>query len=302
MQIHSSTKITFPGGATSASTKILASKKWNDDEVILVTETTPFHPLDYNWPDQPSDKGTIKLANAVIPIKNCLVAAIHSKTQEFVFDLDIKNKKIRRDDPDWFFLVAHLIDANRGLEENLVGREVFLEVDETYRAALSKIHSAVHLAALALNKVTQSFWNKSPEYLDSFGHPSLDAEAIVESKITPEESSDRYRCGKSLRKKGFDCAKFFNDHEFQQVEKNLNQELLQWYSHANGIKIFVTPEVAYLHEKRMWHCVLPNGNEAQIPCGGTHAAKISSPEKIIVELKREGDAEFIMHTRVKIDS
>src|ERR1700722_14380765 len=94
---HSGTIINFPGGATSGESKILFYKKISS-KLLIVVESTPFHPLDYNWPDQPADKGVIKIDERVFPVENCLVGAIQKHTGEFLLDQEIKNLKIKRDD------------------------------------------------------------------------------------------------------------------------------------------------------------------------------------------------------------
>lgn len=297
MRISTSTIITFPGGALSGSSKILLCKHLpsSPNQMVIITEETPFHPLDYNWPDQPGDKGWITVKEIKYPIIGCFTAAFNKQTGEFLIDKEIKNKKVRRDDPNWFFLVAHLIEKETITTENdWIGLKAYLEVDDNFRDKISKAHSACHLASLALNKVTQKFWKKQPETLDSLGNPNLDAEAVIMSEITPEYSRDRYRCGKSLRKKGFDDAAFFSESEFKQTEANINKQLSDWCAQPKGVKIFVVPDKAYLHEKREWHCEFLDGKKAMIPCGGTHVLSIAHPKKVVVTLIQEGDGEFTM--------
>lgn len=252
MEIAASTKITFPIGDLSGSSKILLCKHLasSPNQIVIITEETPFHPLDYNWPDQPGDKGWIIIKDIKHPIVRCLTAAFNQQTGEFLIDQEIKSRKIRRGDPDWFFLVAHLIENRLIANENdWIGLKAHLEVDGSYRDKISKAHTAVHLAALALNKVTWKFWKKQPENLDSLGNPNLDAEAVVMSEINQECSRDHYRCGKSLRKKGFDGSAFFSESEFKQIETNINKQLLEWCTHPKGIKIFVVPDRAYVSGK-----------------------------------------------------
>ena len=296
MELVASTRVTFPNGDLSDLSKILFLKTLDSlpNKTVVITEETPFHPLDYNWPDQPCDRGWITVNNIRYPIVESLTAAFNKQTGEFLIDQEIKSKKIRRDDPNWLFLVAHIIEKKSCPDINdLIGLEAYLEVDKDFRTKVSKAHTACHLAALALNKITRDFWKKTPEKLDSLGNPNLDAEAVISSKITEECSIDRYRCGKSLRKKGFDDIAFFNESEFAKVEININKQLLEWCANT-GIKIFILPSKAYLHEKREWHCHFPGGEKAIIPCGGTHISSISCPEKVIVSLNKEGEGEFTM--------
>ena len=299
MGIITSTRITFPGGAESGVSEILLCKSFPalPNQVLVVTKESPFHPLDHYWPDQPGDRGWITIRNVKYFIGNAFTMAFNKETGECLVDQEAKIRKIRRDDRNWLFLVGHAIEKNLVSEnQDWTGLEAFLEVDHAYRDRVSKAHTGCHLAALALNKVTSSFWKKHAEKLDSLGHPNLDAEAIFSSTITEECSTDRYRCGKSLRKKGFDDLVFFS--VFKEVEREINEQLLAWCSAHQGIKIFMTPSSAYLHEKREWHCKLLDGKEAVIPCGGTHISSISHPAKIVITLSQDGDGEFTMITRL----
>lgn len=295
MDVHFSTRVTFPGGALAAKSKVLLTQKLSAEQsgILLVTETTPFHPLDYNWPDQPADKGMIILDGKNFKVENCLMAAIHRETHEFLLDQTLKEKKLRRDDPNWYFLVAHIIENNTLDFQN---KEITLEVDAKYREGLSQSHTACHIAALALNQVTARFWKKAIDRVDSLGFPSLDGEAITLSKIDTTCSTDKYRCGKTLRKRGFDDALFFQEAEFKQVETELNHLLHQWCSDPRGFKIEMTPKEAFIHERRDWICIFPDGKKAVIPCGGTHLTQLPATAKISVSLQRDGDAEFVMTT------
>jgi len=296
MKINSSTLIHFPGGALSGTATIIAYKQLasHPNKLIIITDATPFHPLDYNWPDQPSDKGTINIHEKIIPIDNCLIGAVHIKTGEFLVDQEIKNLKIKRDDPNWYFVVAHIINADLINTDELIDKNIQLEVDGTYRLALSKSHTACHLAALALNKLTAPFWKKLPEYYDSLGNPDFDKEALTSSRISEENSIEHYRCGKTLRKKGFDSQLFLTENSLTETELAVNNQLSNWCLDKKGIIISIQSEKAFLHEVRKWHCVFPDGKEAVIPCGGTHIKAITSREKIVVNFIKENDQEFSM--------
>jgi alanyl-tRNA synthetase len=295
--ILASTKVTFPGGSLEGSSKILFCKPLisSPNQIAVVTEKTPFHPLDHHWPDQPGDKGWVTIQNIRYPLVACLTAAFNQQTGEFIIDQEIKSRKIKRDDPSWFFLVAHVIEGEASMVNNCIGQTATLEVEGAFREKISRAHTACHLAALALNKVTQKFWKKEPEKLDALGNPNLDAEAIVVSKIDEECSTDHYRCGKSLRKKGFDDVAFFA--AFKEIENDINQQLLAWSAHPKGIKISLVPQEAYLNEKREWHCEL-DGKKAIIPCGGTHILAVSSPMKVMVRMSQEAEGEFTMISKI----
>lgn len=263
---------------------------------MLITDITPFHPLDYNWPDQPGDKGIAKIEDKNIPITECLIAAIHNKTGEFLLDQEIKISNIKRNDLNWYFVVVHIIDSAMLDCENLslLDKEIYLQVDDEYRYALSKSHTACHLAALALNKVTAKFWKKSQEFKDSLGNPSLDKEAILLSKISENDSVEYYRCGKTLRKKGFDSQLFLSDDILNEVECDVNKQLSEWCNATTGLEISISAKKSFLHELRQWHCLFLDGREAIIPCGGTHINTINSNDKIAVSLQKENENEFKM--------
>lgn len=295
MPIMSSTKITFPGGAISGTSKILFTKKLSVDSptILVITESTPFHPLDHSWPDQPGDQGTITTNGKTIPVQQCLIAALNNQTEEFLLDQEIKNRKIRRDDPNWFFLVAHCIE-DQNLD--LIGQEVDLAVDVDCRTALSKAHTASHFTALALNKVTANLWKKPQEQLDALGNPNLDREAIATSTIGTDASIDQYHCGKSLRKKGFDSAQFFAPDTFKQIENKINQQLHEWLN-SGRLNISMSPSETFLNEKREWTCAFPDGKKAVIPCGGTHYLTISPQNKIIVTLEKNNENDFTITSK-----
>ena len=301
MKINASTLIHFPGGATSGTATIIAYKQAvsHSEKLIIITDSTPFHPLDYNWPDQPCDKGTLKIDEKIIPVDDCLIGAVHKKTNEFLVDQEIKNLKIKRDDPNWYFVVAHMIDPAAVNSHELTGKKVQLEVDSQYRLALSRSHTACHLAALALNKITAPFWKKTPEYYDSLRNPDFDREALISSKMNEEHSTEHYRCGKTLRKKGFDSPLFLTENVLKEVELAVNNQLLEWCRDKNGIVISIQPEKTFLHEVRKWHCVFSDEKEAVISCGGTHVNAVTPHEKVVVTLKKENDQEFKMMSKLE---
>lgn len=261
---------------------------------MIITDSTPFHPLDYNWPDQPSDKGIIKIERKDILIDECLIGAFHKETSVFLLDQEIKNSKIRRDDPNWHFVVAHMVDANTVVSDSLdhFDKNVSLEVDSKYRLALSKSHTASHLAALALNKVSAKFWKKASACYDSLGNLDFDREAIISSVINEEYSLERYRCGKSLRKNGFDAQFFLTNEVLKKVEFSVQNQLSNWCHSENSLVISIHPKQTFLHEMRKWHCEFLDEKEAIIPCGGTHINTVILGEKIVVNFTKENDQEF----------
>lgn len=300
MPLTSSTKVTFPGGSlVEEATVIYCGKHPQDDtKILIITDITPFHPLDYQWPDQPADNGIIKLAHQNIPINHCLTAAFNQMTSELLLDQEIKMRRIKRNDSQWFFLVAHVVN-NSDLPNNSYltaeGTNALLQVDAAYRLSLSKSHTASHLAALALNKITKRFWQKPVDRLDSLGNPNLDSYAIVSSTINENCSRDQYHCGKTLRKLGFACENFFAAHQAKEIVCAINNQLVTW--NFFGLNMLMTPPTSYLNEIREWSCVLPDG-KAIIPCGGTHVAKTLPGEKVEVSMEQNGANDFLITSRL----
>lgn len=298
MLITSSTRVTYSGGNTSGTARIVFLKNhpFDNNKLLIATDSTPFHPVDYNWPDQPSDKGIIIIDDKVIPIDECLIAAINITTNEFLLDKEIKNSKIKRTDNEWYFVVMHVVKSILVNDINLINTKVELNVDSEYRLALSQSHSACHLAAIALNKATAKFWKKTPEYCDSLSNPDFDRYALLSSKIGDKKSVEYYRCGKSLKKSGLDCQLLLKDETLKEIESEMNIQLNEWCS--NGVKISIIPSETLLNEVREWHCLFADGKQAVIPCGGTHVSEINQKQKISVLLQKENEQEFKMISRI----
>ena len=54
----SGTVVDFPAGAIAGSGTVLRVDPLGDAWAV-VTDRTPFHPVDPSWPDQPGDTGTL---------------------------------------------------------------------------------------------------------------------------------------------------------------------------------------------------------------------------------------------------
>jgi len=298
---QTSTKITFPGGSIAEDATLLFCKAAPGDatKILLFSDVTPFHPLDYNWPDQPGDKGRLLFDGKVISIIDCLTAAFNPNSAELLLDQEIKVRKIKRDDANWLFLVAHVIKRENLTEFDLAklsDKKIKLEVDANYRLALSRSHTASHFAAVALNKICARFWQKKSLRLDSLDNPDFDGSAIVSSRITEECSTDQYHCGKSLRKLGFDCNAFFVANELKQIESEINKQLVEWCFF--GLTISMTPAIANLNQKRIWSCILPDGKTATIPCGGTHVLQTLPGDKVVISLQTSGEQDFVITSQM----
>ncbi|MFI6321705.1 metal-dependent hydrolase [Nonomuraea sp. NPDC050556] len=270
-----STAVTFPDGQVSGRSQIVEAVPLGERYGLVVVET-PFHPLDHTWPDQPADRGTL----GGLTVADCVTGAQEDGGQVLIGQ-DIP---VRRGSEGWQWLVVHVTD-----ETLPVGAEVELRVDTGYRNALSAGHTACHLAALALNAALADRWRKEVAP-DALGHPDFDQNAITESRITPNASTDVYRLGKSLRRKGFTAE----DLDLDDVTRRVNDRLKTWV--AADAPVWIDVPDAGLTARRTWHCALPEG-EVSIPCGGTHLERTSRLGTVTVELALD-EAALTMRTAV----
>jgi alanyl-tRNA synthetase len=253
------TWVDFPSGALSGVGRVTLLAALPDGRQGVVVDRTPFHPLDHGWPDQPGDIGALG-ATAVV---DCLTGAIDDEGRLLVGDaIDA-----RRGDPSRTWVVVHVVIEG----SPAVGADVALEVDAVQRSALSRSHSACHLAALALNEASARFWTKEPPRRDSRGFPFLDQLAITESRISRAGAYDAYRCGRSLRKSGFDHVAFLAEHAV--VSAHVDALLASWIATGAPSRIDTGGDPT-LSARRSWHCDVPGG-PAEIPCGGTHVPDLS---------------------------
>ena len=259
------TRVTYPGGALTATSRVLHVAPASDGRLAVITESTSFHPVDAAWPDQPADAGVLRANGVDLPVRDAVVAATDGTDLHLGDDIPV-----RTGTEGWAFLVAHLVDGDATIAE---GDEVEIEADAATRRALSTGHTACHLASLALNRVLADRWSK-PAREDSLGNPDFDGAAIASSRILPDGSLDRYRLNKSLRRAGFDTASLAG--ELDDVRVAVAEQLERWI--ASGAAVRVEAAGDGLTDRRTWVCELPEGT-ARIPCGGTHldsAAELGS--------------------------
>lgn len=276
-------------GASRRNATVLHVSKMPDNKAYVITDQTSFHPVDYRWPDQPGDRGRIQVnPETSIPVINSVMAAYEKSSGNILFDRDIV---ARRNDPNYQFLVAHLVSNSD--PENLVGKSVQLVVDPPYCQALSEGHTACHLAALALNMATRDLWKPhSGVSLDSLNSPDFDHTALESSHILEYGSRDEYRLGKSLKKHGFNVEQL--NSTLDVVQNKINEILSRWSK--NQLTFSLSPERSLLPELRTWSCELPEG-KASMPCGGTHVTKFPDHTQIRVQLESR-EQNMIMHTSV----
>lgn len=257
-----------------------------DEHQIVIVDSTPFHPVDPNWPDQGPDRGKLKIAGTTWQVAGCVLAATDGSELHLGSDIPV-----RKGTDGWAFLVAHLMEPGAALTP---GEVVELHVDAAHRWALSVGHSGCHLASLALNRALAPRWSKEIG-ADALGAPDFDNVAIASSTITENGSTDTYRLNKSLRRKGFSTEGL--DDELAQLSLDVNTTLAGWA--ATGGAIRIDRDGPLLTDRRYWVATLPDG-EASIPCGGTHVNSLAELGVIHVAFgldEENGTSVLTMTTR-----
>ncbi|MFT3688905.1 hypothetical protein [Paenirhodobacter sp.] len=282
--LRSGTTVTFGGGSLSEEAEPLFAAR-ADDGWIVVTDRTPFHPLSLSWPDQPGDRGVLVRADGTrVAVLDCRTGLLNAATGALLTGAEAA--ALPRGTPDTHAVVLHVV-----ADPVQVGHRVRLEVDRAYRDALSLQHTGVHLAALALNQCAAPFWTRDYPDRDALGAPNLDKAAVAGSEITEDRSTDLFRLGKSLRKKGFDRDGFLAD--LPERAREINACLARMLEAPAPVT--VSPGEGPLDGRRIWSTHLL-GAEVAIPCGGTHIAGLDRIARIEVELAPR-DEGFAMVTR-----
>ncbi|WP_091232305.1 hypothetical protein [Microbacterium sp. 3J1] len=281
----SATTVTFASGAGSGSSTVQRVDVTPSGGTVVVVESTPFHPVDHTWPDQPGDSGQIAADGVSVRVTEAVMAAV-SDEGVFAVGADIP---VKRGAEGWTWLVGHPLDgdAPAWLAE---GARVDLSVDVPRRAGLSRGHTACHLASLALDLALADLWRKDPG-ADALGAPNFEARANQSSRIHEDGSVDDYRLGKSLRRAGFDTETFAATLADREVA--INARLAEWV--GSGAPSRVVPEGPTIVDRRSWHCELPEGT-AEILCGGTHVASLAEFVSISVSLDLTDPQLLVMTT------
>ncbi len=282
------TKIRFCHQTWQLSASILLTQH-EADVTYVVTDTTPFHPVSHIWPDHPADKGTIEVNRETFEVLDCQVGAVEQETNKLYVGTAIP---VKRDTQGWAFVVVHVLPQTESLE---VGAQITLQVDKAHQLALSRGHSAGHLAYLALNKVLhEGYWRKDAERNDPHGHFDFNSYAQETSFVTPDKCLDTYRLGKTLRKRGLNSADMLAD--LRDIEHKVNAQLAEWLKRDEPIIIECDGES--LTDSRYWKCDLGEREVAVIPCGGTHVNHLGELGSIKVLLTECGPQTIEMHTQV----
>ena len=154
------------------------------------------------------------------------------------------------------------------------------------------VTGGIRNGALHLDAALSTAWSK-PAPTDALGNPAFDALAIQRSRIDPHRSTDTYRIGKSLRRKGFAPASLDDP---SAAAERVNAQLAQWIKAGGAVRI--ERDDTALSARRTWVCALPNG-VTDIPCGGTHLhdlAELSNITTSLTTAEIDGGLELVMET------
>ena len=290
----SPTVVTFCDQTYKLETKVQLTVN-GKDAFYLVTEETPFHPVSHIWPDHPADKGVIILADGTqIEVQDCVMGAIELSSTTLHIGEQIP---VKRDTQGWVFVAVHCIakDAEniKTLETISDVSMIVLQVDQNYQQALSRGHSAGHLASFALNKVlNDDYWRKDADRKDSHGYYDFNSYAQVSSFVTPDTCKDTYRLGKTLRKRGLNSAAMIEN--LATIERAVNDQLLSWLSLRSPVTMQCAGSA--LTDSRYWRCDLGESKIAEMPCGGTHVRSLTEFHQITVHINQLDEQHIEMHT------
>jgi len=277
------TRVTYPLGKVASTGRTVHLEPTADGQTIVVLDVTAAHPVDSAWPDQGADRGSLTVEGRTLPITDAVVCATDGSA--FFVGSDIPVKKGAE---GWSFLVGHVVPTDAALR---LGVQLTVAIDPAYRQALSAGHTACHLASLALNVALAEDWTKEVA-ADGRGVANFDGEAIASSRIAEFGSTDVYRLGKSLKKRGFDKTRLLA--EMDVVAARVNAQLAEWL--ASGAAVDIRREGDTLTARRFWDCALPDG-AASIACGGTHVRSLAELAEVTVTLEASEDGtELVMQT------
>ncbi|MEZ8878714.1 alanyl-tRNA editing protein [Vibrio lentus] len=262
----------------------------DNSKTYLITDVTPFHPVSHIWPDHPADRGFVSVNGEQYIVEDCLVGAIEQSTGKLHIAADIP---VKRDTEGWAFVVVHQLPASASMIN--IGDDVELSVDKEYQASLSRGHSAGHIAFLALNKVlAESYWRKDADRKDPLGSYDFNSYAQVTSFVTPELCTDKYRLGKTLKKRGLNVADMLAN--FDGIEADINQMIAGWLAEPTPVAMRLEGEA--LTDSRYWEWQLNADTLVSIPCGGTHIKNTSELKALSVKLTQLDDQNIEMLTHV----
>ncbi|WP_392339266.1 alanyl-tRNA editing protein [Moritella marina] len=279
------TKVLFTQGITQS----IAQVSWveqTDSSLYIVTDTTPFHPVSHIWPDHPADKGCLVFEGHQYTVIDCVTGAFDIENNKLYKGADIP---VKRGEVGWHFVVIHELATDLRLNIN---DTVELVVDANFQVALSRGHSAGHLSSYALNKVLeQTYWRKDASRKDVLNSRDFHSYAQVLSIVSENQSTDSYRLGKTLKKRGLNVTEMLADLAI--IEAQVNVVLATWL--ATAAPVVMKREGDALTDSRFWCCDLGVGESITMPCGGSHVQSLTEYNaiKITLTLKSEQDLEMI---------
>lgn len=241
-----------------------------DGRLAVLLNATSVHPVDAGWPDQGADHAALRVEAVDIPVLDCIVGATDGTSLHLGRAI-----RVPKGTAGWAFVAVHIVADDAALAE---GDRATVTVDAGFRARTSAGHTACHLASLALNLAVADRWKKEPR-ADALGSPDFDGTAIDVSLITENASTDTYRLGKSLRKKGFVTEGF--DDALPALTEAINATLAAWVE--TDAAVHIDRDGDRLTDRRYWACALP-GEPARIPCGGTHVSALGELGSVRVHL------------------
>lgn len=275
------TRVTFPQGEVAGTGTVVRV-----EGDVVVVDRTPFHPVDHTWPDQPGDSGFLSHGDERVAVAEAVMVAV-STEGEFAVGASIP---VKRGAEGWTWLVGHRL-SDAAPSWLAPGAKIELAVDAERRAALSRGHTACHLASLALDAALADLWRKDPG-TDPLGAPDFEGRANQSSFIHEDGAVDEYRLGKSLRRAGFDTEGFATS--LGDRQERVNAQLAAWV--AAGGPSGVETDGPLITDRRRWRCALPEG-EAVFPCGGTHVSSLAEFSSITVALELPDPQTLVMTTR-----
>ncbi|WP_431727427.1 hypothetical protein [Verrucosispora sp. TAA-831] len=261
-------RISYHRGETEGRARIIEVLPVSPGRWAVVTDRTPFHPIDTVWPDQPADHGTLTVDTEVLPVVDTQILTAERDTGQIRVGPEVT---ARRGDDGHVFAVAHLVEQD---PSRWRGRTATLAVDVARRRSLSAAHTGCHLVAYAFNEATEELWSKEAPR-DSRGSRNFDAAALIDSRHHLGGSVDRYRLGRSLRRKGFDHARLLA--ELDDYVERANEILAKWVASAAPVTV---AGADLFTAQRTWRC--ETTPVATMPCGGTHVSHLGELATITI--------------------
>lgn len=270
-----STIVDYPTGTVRNPATVLHADVLPNGTMVVLLDRTSVHPVDAGWPDQGADRATFivtgpTIGENAIEVVDCIVGATDGTALFIGRDIPVA-----KGTDGWTFVVVHVVAGDAALAE---GDHVDVVVDTDFRERISTGHTACHLASLALNQALAGRWRKEIR-ADGLGTPDFDGAANDVSLITENGSTDTYRLGKSLRKKGFVTEGFTEN--LDDIETVTNAALARWV--ATDAAVRVERDGDTLTDRRYWVCELPEA-DVRIPCGGTHRDSLAGLDSVRIAL------------------